>query len=89
MHAPGAMHPVEGIQCGLPLLYHADSGGTVALGEKFGVLLGDDVAQSMREMRDAYVGRRRKLLIAPPSGDRMCLEYRRIVQREICMARDV
>jgi len=88
-HEPGAMHPVEGIQCGLPLLYHADSGGTVALGEKFGVLLGDDPAESMRELRDAYAECRRRILTAPPSGDRMCLEYRRIVQREICIARDV
>lgn len=83
---PGAMHPVEGIQCGLPLLYHADSGGTVGLGERFGLSLGEDVAHSMSEMREVYARLRKTVLETPPSGDRMCLEYRRLIQREISAA---
>ena len=85
---PGAMHPVEGIQCGLPLLYHADSGGTVGVGEKFGLCLADDVASSMNAMRDAYAQLRQRVLRDPPSGDRMCLEYRRLIQRELALAAD-
>jgi len=85
---PGAMHPVEGIQCGLPLLYHADSGGTVGMGEKFGLCLGDDVASSMNAMREAYARLRQRVLRDPPSGDRMCLEYRRLIQRELALAAD-
>lgn len=85
-YEPGAMHPVEGMQCGLPLLYHAESGGTVGWGEKFGICLGDDVARSMNEMREAYPRLRKLVLEEPPSGDRMCLQYRRLIQREIAMA---
>ena len=35
-HEPGAMHPVEGLQCGLPLLYDRETGGTVELGRRLG-----------------------------------------------------
>jgi glycosyltransferase involved in cell wall biosynthesis len=83
---PGAMHPVEGIQCGLPLLYHGDSGGTASLGEQFGLVLDADVVGSMEAMRGTYERLRTAVLGAPPSGDRMCLEYRRLVQREISAA---
>lgn len=86
-HEPGGMHPVEGIQCGLPLLYHRDAGGTVSLGERFGVLLGEDAAGSMVQMRHAYPLLRPKVLGEPPSGDMMCLCYRRLVQAEIANAR--
>ena len=86
---PGAMHPVEGIQCGLPLLYHPDTGGTVALGERFGVPLGDDVARSMEIMREESGRLRPQVLDSPPSGDFMCLQYRRLIQREIAAAKFV
>lgn len=82
-HEPGAMHPVEGAQCGLPVLYHRDSGGTVELGRRFGVLLDDDVAASVEEARRRHGGLRAALLAAPPSGDLMCLSYRRLIQREL------
>ncbi len=80
-HEPGAMHPVEGLQCGLPLLYHKDSGGTVALGEQYGVLIGDDLAASILEAKKRHPELRGRLLAEPPSGDLMCLEYRRLIQR--------
>lgn len=85
-HEPGAMHPVEGIQCGLPLLYHSDSGGTVGLGERYGLCLTEDPAQSMKRMRESYAALRKRALDSPPSGDLMCLEYRRLIQREIALA---
>ncbi|MEI7864707.1 MAG: hypothetical protein WCI38_04980 [Chthoniobacterales bacterium] len=84
---PGAMHPVEGIQCGLPLLYHKDTGGTASLGEQYGLLMSDNVGRSMDEMRDSYPMLRQRVIDAPPSGDRMCLEYRRLIQREISTER--
>lgn len=80
---PGAMHPVEGIQCGLPLLYHADSGGTASLGQHFGLCLDTDIARSMDATRETYGSLRKAVLESPPSGDCMCLEYRRLIQREI------
>jgi glycosyltransferase involved in cell wall biosynthesis len=80
-HEPGAMHPVEGLQCGLPLIYHEDSGGTVMLGQRYGVLLGGSVAETLTEAKLRYPELRQHLLASPPSGDLMCLEYRRLIQR--------
>lgn len=77
---PGAMHPVEGLQCGLPLLYHRDSGGTVEIGRRYGLELTDDLAADLRAIRDRYEEFRRIVLLEPPSGDLMCLSYRRLVQ---------
>jgi len=85
-HEPGAMHPVEGLQCGLPLLYHRETGGTVELGRKYGVELADDTAASITRIRDAYENLRQKVLVDPPSGDAMCLSYRRLIQRLIAEA---
>jgi glycosyltransferase involved in cell wall biosynthesis len=84
---PGAMHPVEGAQCGLPLLYHDETGGTVELGRKFGVAFGDGgVCAAIREGIARYGELRTVLLADPPSGDRMCFEYRRLAQALIASA---
>jgi glycosyltransferase involved in cell wall biosynthesis len=85
-HEPGAMHPVEGLQCGLPLIYHKDSGGTVMLGERYGVLYDNDIVATLHEARSRYRELRQRLLTSPPSGDLMCLEYRRLIQRLIVEA---
>lgn len=80
---PGAMHPVEGVQCGLPLLYSAYSGGTVLLGKRFGILLGDEPVTAIEEMRSRYRDLHRAVLENSPSGDAMCTAYRRLIQTEI------
>ncbi|MBE2205390.1 MAG: glycosyltransferase family 4 protein [Chthoniobacterales bacterium] len=83
-YEPGAMHPVEAMQCGLPLLYTADTGGTVELGKKFGVLLGEDFPAAMDALRSNYSALRRVVLQEAPSGDQMCVAYRRIIQQLVC-----
>ena len=85
-HEPGAMHPVEGLQCGLPLLYDDQTGGTVELGRKYGLELSENVAESISEMREVYRDLRHRVLLDPPSGDAMCLTYRRLIQRLITEA---
>ena len=79
-HEPGAMHPVEAMQCGLPLLYTADTGGTVELGQRFGVLAEDDLSVTFDLLRARYQELRTRVLNEAPSGDLMCLQYRRLVQ---------
>lgn len=79
-HEPGAMHPVEAMQCGLPLLYHADTGGTVEQGEKFGVLFTDDLPTAVEDMKMRYTNLRGRILREGPAGDLMCLQYRRLAQ---------
>lgn len=80
-HEPGAMHVVEGLQCGLPLLYHRDSGGTVEIGARYGMELSDDIAVTLTEAKRRLPELRERLLESPPSGDLMALQYRRLIQR--------
>jgi hypothetical protein len=87
LHEPGGMHFIEGLQCGLPLLYHLDGGGIVELGEKFGVGFRDDLLRGVRQWKEAYVGLRQRVLNDPPSGARMCTDYREVLQRELVNAR--
>ena len=83
-YEPGAMHPVEAMQCGLPLLYTADTGGTVELGREFGVLLGEDLGSAFQMLRENYVDLRKAVLSQAPSGDVMCATYRRVIQQLVC-----
>jgi glycosyltransferase involved in cell wall biosynthesis len=77
---PGAMHPVESLQCGLPLLYHEDGGGTVELGREFGVPLGRDIPAAVETLKRNYSVIRNSVLQRGPSGDGMCLRYRQLIQ---------
>lgn len=85
-HEPGAMHVVEGMQCGLPLLFHRDTGGTVEQGRECGVEIGDPLADSLEELCVRHAGLRRKLLADPPSGSRMAAAYECILTRLILEA---
>jgi glycosyltransferase involved in cell wall biosynthesis len=78
---PGPMHPVEGAQCGLPVVYHEDGGGAVEISRRHGVAFRDDVRRAVGEARARYDELRARVLDDPPSGDRMCVEYGRLFQR--------
>ena len=77
----GGMHFLEGIQCGLPVLFHEDGGGIVEVGRRFGVGFRDDPAAAIAAMRVQYQQRRTAVLESPPSGEGMALQYRDLVQR--------
>jgi glycosyltransferase involved in cell wall biosynthesis len=83
LYEPGAMHVVEGAQCGLPFLYHEDGGGIVELVERFGIGFKDDVGGAVREMRRRYPELREAVLESTLSGDLMCARYRQVIQRLI------
>jgi glycosyltransferase involved in cell wall biosynthesis len=78
---PCGMHHVEGIECGLPVLFHRDGGGIVEAAERCGVGFTDDLATAIAEVRSRLVELRRKALGAGLSGERMCLEYAEVVRR--------
>lgn len=79
-HEPGAMHPVEGAQCGLPVVFSEDSGGTASQCAPFGVRFSEDPCAALEEARSRYAELRGRLLACPPSGDAMCIAYRRLIQ---------
>lgn len=79
----GGMHFIEGVQCGLPLLYHLDGGGIVELGRRFGIGFRDDVRSAILKMRECYSELRSTILQNTHSGEQMCLEYKRVIQQLI------
>lgn len=78
---PGAMHVAEGLQCGLPLLYHKDSGGTVSQGMKYGMEISDDLESTLSEFARRLPEFRTRLLSDPPSGSKMSAGYLQLAQR--------
>ena len=82
-YEPGAMHVVEGLQCGLPLLYHPDTGGTIEQGLRYGMKLQEDIATTLKHFRDKLPELRSKLLNDPPSGCKMAMEYHQLIEKMI------
>jgi len=79
---PGGMHFIEGMQCGAPVLFHEDGGGIVELARRHGVgFSGSGLIAGAQEFIRRYPALRAGLLETPPSGDWMCLQYRRLVQQ--------
>jgi glycosyltransferase involved in cell wall biosynthesis len=76
---PGPMHPIEGAQCGLPVVYHEEGGGVIELARRYGVPFHDDVRGAILEARARYEELRSSVLHSAPSGDQMCLEYGRVL----------
>ena len=83
---PGPMHPVEGAQCGLPVVYHADGGGLVETSRRYGVAFRDDVRTAILETRERWAELRAQVLEHAPSGDAMCVAYARQLQRLCAIA---
>jgi glycosyltransferase involved in cell wall biosynthesis len=77
---PCGMHHVEGAQCGLPLLCHADGGGIVEAAEKYGLIFRDNLKDTLNKARSGYNVLRKNVIENMPSGNRMSNDYVRIVQ---------
>ena len=77
---PGAMHVAEGLQCGLPLLYHRDSGGTVEQGRRYGMEISENLKETLLNFSQNLPELRGQLLSSPPSGTRMAAEYFELIQ---------
>lgn len=80
------MHIFEGLQCGLPLLYHEDGGGIVEVGRSVGVGFRDELLPAIHTMQQHYREWRASVLTLPPLGQRMCQEYLRVI-RQACSGR--
>lgn len=80
---PGGMHFIEGLQCGMPIIYHEDGGGIVELARNYGLAFRNDVPGAIEAIRQRYDEFRMKVLAAPPSGDRMCIAFREVIQQTL------
>jgi glycosyltransferase involved in cell wall biosynthesis len=85
---PGGMHFIEGAQCGLPVLYHADGGGIVEVARRFGIAFRDDVGSAIEQMRQEYLKLRQTVLQDAPCGNGMSLAYAALIQRGIVRRRN-
>ena len=57
------------------------------LGRRYGIELSDDTVMAFTRFRESHDALRQKVLADPPSGDAMCLNYRKLIQRLIAEAR--
>ncbi|MEM1156894.1 MAG: glycosyltransferase [Verrucomicrobiota bacterium] len=78
---PGGMHFIEGLQCGLPVLYHADGGGINEVAAPFGLEFRDNLKEQLLQAKAQMETLRQKLVMSEirPSGMRMVREYYRVL----------
>lgn len=78
---PGGMHFIEGMQCGLPVVYHEDGGGIPEIASQAGVGFRDDVKGALLEARERYWELREKALKEKPSGQELCRQFGELILR--------
>ncbi len=79
---PGAMHYIEGLQCGLPLIYRHGGGGVEEVGlATGGIGFTDNVSKAIEELKSSWLMRRQSVLANLPSGERMAFRYLEIVEQ--------
>jgi glycosyltransferase involved in cell wall biosynthesis len=83
---PGGMHFIEGLQCGLPLIFHEDGGGIVELARQYGLGFREEEDEVIPAIQARYPEFRAKVLAGAPSGDRMCIAYRQVLQQTLAAA---
>ena len=59
----------------MPIVYHADGGGIVEAGKKYGVEFSDDVASAIHKAIEKYDYLHSKVLNNLPSSKEMCRKY--------------
>ncbi len=83
---PCGMHHVEGVQCGLPLLYHEDGGGIVEAGQRYGIGFREaSLLAAIQEIRTRYQEMRQRVFSAMPDGLSMAMDYVRSVYRVLSL----
>jgi hypothetical protein len=58
----------------------------VELARHYGLGFREDVASAIVAIREQYGSHRAKVLAAPPSGDRMCIAFREVIQQTLARA---
>jgi glycosyltransferase involved in cell wall biosynthesis len=76
---PCGMHYIEGVQCGLPLVYHEDGGGVVEFGRRYGIHFREDLKTALLEARENYQILLQKVFSNSPSGHEMCKKYETVL----------
>lgn len=80
-YEPGGMHFIEGMQCGLPVVYQKDGGGICEVARLAGIEFDADVKTALLQARDQYAALREKVLKDAPSGKKLCEEFYRVIAK--------
>ena len=81
LYEPGAMHPIEALQCGLPIIYTSNTGGTVEVASNYGVLADTtDPQAAINYVMDNYLLLRKKAISNGSSGLYMAHCYHQLAQ---------
>ena len=81
------MHHVEGIQCGMPIVYHADGGGIVEASEPCGLSFRDNLKETILDAVKRYDELLENMRRHSPSGDKMVLENFQLMQQLVAEGR--
>ncbi|MEM6884728.1 MAG: glycosyltransferase [Verrucomicrobiota bacterium] len=76
---PGGMHFIEGLQCGLPVVFHEDGGGIPEVARIAGAGFRTDVKTALLEARDRYEELKKKVYRDKPSGQRLVYEFGKLI----------
>ncbi|MEM9296809.1 MAG: glycosyltransferase [Bacteroidota bacterium] len=76
---PGGMHFIEGMQCGLPVVYHEDGGGIPEVASLAGVGFTDDVKSALLKAMDSYRVLRDAVIERAPSGKTLCRKFEEVI----------
>lgn len=75
---PGANHFMEGIQCGLPVIYHEEGGGICEVASQCGVMFHDDLPDAVNCIRSNFEQYFEKTIANLYDGDQMTAIYRHL-----------
>ena len=78
-YEPGGMHFIEGMQCGLPVVFQKEGGGICEVARLAGIEFDQDVKGALLQAREKYSELREKVLRDAPSGKKLCDAFFRII----------
>ena len=76
---PGGMHFIEGMQCGLPVVFQKNGGGICEVARIAGIEFDTDVKTALLQAREQYAELREKVLRDAPSGKRLCEAFYKVI----------
>lgn len=72
----GGMHFIEGLQCGLPMIFHKDGGGICEMAKNYkGIEFDQDPITAVETLMTNYDNLRKSVVSDMPSGEKMTLAY--------------
>ena len=82
-HEASGMHWIEGVQCGLPLLFSREGGAVADLGKTYGVSIDNDLPAVIKDIKNNYDEYRQSVLENLPDSKIMYSEYLMLMSKMV------